>query len=304
VVSPPDLSGRRKILEVHSRGVPVAPGVSLQDLAAATPGMVGADLQNLVNEAALLAARRGHNMVQNNDFTDALEKIVLGTVRGIMLTPEEKERTAFHESGHALIGMLTPGADPVRKVSIIPRGQALGVTFQSPEADRYGYSAKYLRGRIIGALGGRAAEEVVFGDMTTGAESDLDQVSNIARQMVGRWGMSAAIGPVTVLPPPGQESPFGLDGVAPATKELIDLEVRKIVDSCYAEALALLRGHRDQLGRLAHKLLETETLDEDDAYAAAGISRSSAPGAVARGEVPGLPAAPGVPPDPTPAGVS
>jgi cell division protease FtsH len=297
-VSPPDLAGRRKILEVHTRGVPVAPSVSLQDIAAATPGMVGADLKNLVNEAALLAARRRHELVQPNDFTDALEKIVLGTVRGIMLTQEEKERTAFHESGHALIGMLTPGADPVRKISIIPRGQALGVTFQSPEADRYGYSAKYLRGRIIGALGGRAAEEVVFGEMTTGAESDLDQVSNIARQMVGRWGMSAAIGPVTVLPPPGQESPLGLDGVAPATKELVDSEVRKIVDECYAEALSLLRDHREQLARLAHKLLETETLDEDDAYAAAGISRETAPGAVARGEVPGRPPAPGLPREP------
>jgi cell division protease FtsH len=297
-VSPPDLAGRRKILEVHTRGVPVAPSVSLQDIAAATPGMVGADLKNLVNEAALLAARRRHELVQPNDFTDALEKIVLGTVRGIMLTQEEKERTAFHESGHALIGMLTPGADPVRKISIIPRGQALGVTFQSPEADRYGYSAKYLRGRIIGALGGRAAEEVVFGEMTTGAESDLDQVSNIARQMVGRWGMSAAIGPRTVLPPPGQESPLGLDGVAPATKELVDSEVRKIVDDCYAEALSLLRDHREQLARLAHKLLETETLDEDDAYAAAGISRETAPGAVARGEVPGRPPAPGLPREP------
>jgi cell division protease FtsH len=303
-VSPPDLAGRRKILEVHTRGVPVAPGVSLQDIAAATPGMVGADLKNLVNEAALLAARRRHEMVEANDFTDALEKIVLGTVRGIMLTPEEKERTAFHESGHALIGMLTPGADPVRKISIIPRGQALGVTFQSPEADRYGYSAKYLRGRIIGALGGRAAEEVVFGEMTTGAESDLDQVSNIARQMVGRWGMSAAIGPRTVLPPPGQESPLGLDGVAPATKELVDSEVRKIVDDCYAEALSLLRAHREQLARLAHKLLETETLDEDDAYAAAGISRETAPGAVARGEVPGRAPAPGLPREPTPVRVS
>jgi cell division protease FtsH len=258
--------------------------------------MVGADLKNLVNEAALLAARRQHTMVRTADFTDALEKIVLGTVRGIMLTSEEKERTAFHESGHALLGMLTPGADPVRKISIIPRGQALGVTFQSPAADRYGYSAKYLRGRIIGALGGRAAEEVVFGDMTTGAESDLDQVSNIARQMVGRWGMSDAIGPVTVLPPPGSESPFGLDGVAPATKELIDAEVRKIVDECYIEAVRLLQGHREQLGRLARRLLEAETLDEDDAYAAAGISRDEAPGAVARGEVPGVHAAPGLPP--------
>jgi cell division protease FtsH len=294
-VSPPDLPGRRAILEVHTRGVPVAPGVDLGSLASATPGMVGADLKNLVNEAALLAARRGHDMVRTADFTDSLEKVVLGTVRGIMLTPEEKERTAFHESGHALLGMLTPGADPVRKISIIPRGQALGVTFQSPATDRYGYSAKYLRGRIIGALGGRAAEEVVYGDMTTGAESDLDQVSNIARQMVGRWGMSEAIGPVTVLPPPGQESPLGLDGVAPATKELIDAEVRKIVEACYAEALSLLRSHRAQLDQLAGKLLETETLDEDDAYAAAGIDRGSAPGAVARGEVPGTGRAPGLP---------
>jgi cell division protease FtsH len=297
-VSPPDLNGRRMILEVHTRGVPVAPGVRLQDLASATPGMVGADLKNLVNEAALLAARRGHTQVETPDFTDALEKIMLGTVRGIMLTPEEKERTAFHESGHALLGMLTPGADPVRKISIIPRGMALGVTFQSPSSDRYGYSAKYLRGRIIGALGGRAAEEVVFGDMTTGAESDLDQVSNIARQMVGRWGMSDAIGPVTVLPPPGQESPFGLDGIAPATKELIDAEVRKIVDECYIEALGLLRGHRPQLDHLAHRLLESETLDEDDAYAAAGIDRDNAPGALARGEIPGHDPAPGLPPVP------
>jgi cell division protease FtsH len=294
-VSPPDLAGRRKILEVHTRGVPVAPSVRLQDLASATPGMVGADLKNLVNEAALLAARRGHTQVETPDFTDALEKIMLGTVRGIMLTSEEKERTAFHESGHALLGMLTPGADPVRKISIIPRGQALGVTFQSPSSDRYGYSAKYLRGRIIGALGGRAAEEVVFGDMTTGAESDLDQVSNIARQMVGRWGMSDAIGPVTVLPPPGQESPLGLDGVAPATKELIDAEVRKIVDECYAEAVGLLRGHRPQLDQLANRLLEAETLDEDDAYSAAGIDRDTAPGAMARGEWPGRAPAPGIP---------
>jgi cell division protease FtsH len=294
-VSPPDLAGRKAILQVHTRGVPVAPGVDLGAIASGTPGMVGADLKNLVNEAALLAARRGHSQVQTPDFTDALEKIFLGTVRGIMLTPEERERTAFHESGHALLGMLTPGADPVRKISIIPRGQALGVTFQSPSTDRYGYSAKFLRGRIIGALGGRAAEEVVFGDMTTGAESDLDQVSNIARQMVGRWGMSDAIGPVTVLPPPGSESPLGLDGVAPATKELIDEEVRKIVEACYDEAMTLLRGHRPQLDSLAHKLLQTETLDEDDAYAAAGIDRDTAPGAVARGDAAGTSRAPGVP---------
>jgi cell division protease FtsH len=294
-VSPPDLTGRRQILAVHSRGVPIDPDVDLGSLAAATPGMVGADLKNLVNEAALLAARRRHETVKAADFSDALEKIVLGTVRGIMLTPEEKERTAYHESGHALLGMLTPGADPVRKISIIPRGQALGVTFQSPAADRYGYSEKYLRGRIIGALGGRAAEEVVFGDMTTGAESDLDQVSSIARQMVGRWGMSDAIGPVTVLPAPGNESPLGLDGVAPATKELVDAEVRRMVEDCYEQAVELLRQHREQLDRLAHALLEAETLDEDAAYEAAGIRRAEAPGALARGEEPGTHPAPGLP---------
>jgi cell division protease FtsH len=294
-VSPPDLTGRLKILEVHTRGVPLADDVRLDDVAASTPGMVGADLKNLVNEAALLAARRNHDRVEPADFSDALEKLLLGTVRGIMLSPQDRERTAFHESGHALLGMLTPGADPVRKVSIIPRGQALGVTFQSPQVDRYGYSAKYLTGRIVGALGGRAAEHIVYGDVTTGAESDLDQVTSIARQMVGRWGMSDTIGPVSVLPPPGQESPLGLDGVAPATKELVDKDVRRIIDDCYTQAVATLREHRDQLGRLAHALLDRETLGEDDAYAAAGIRRDTAPAAVARGEVPGTTPAPGLP---------
>jgi cell division protease FtsH len=295
-VSPPDLKGRHQILDVHVRGVPLASDVDLDDVAASTPGMVGADLKNLVNEAALLAARRDHDRVTAADFGDALEKIVLGTVRGIMLSAEDKQRTAFHESGHALLGMLTPGADPVRKVSIIPRGQALGVTFQSPQTDRYGYSAKYLRGRIVGALGGRAAEDIVYGDMTTGAESDLEQVTRIARQMVGRWGMSPAIGPVSVLPPPGQESPFGQDNVAPATKQLVDEEVRRIVDDCYAQAVTTLREHRGQLDRLAHALLQRETLDEDEAYAAAGISRETAPAAIARGEAPGTEPAPGLPP--------
>ncbi|MFZ0172320.1 MAG: ATP-dependent zinc metalloprotease FtsH, partial [Acidimicrobiales bacterium] len=221
-VSPPDQQGRAQILKVHTRSVPLAPDVDLNAVAASTPGMVGADLKNLVNEAALLAVRRDHDRVTMADITDSLEKIILGTRRGIVLSPEERERTAFHESGHALLGMLTPGADPVRKISIIPRGQALGVTFQAPETDRYGYSAQYLRGRITGALGGRAAEEIVYGDVTTGAENDLEHATSIARQMAGRWGMSPAIGPVSVLPPPDQESPLGLDGVAPATKELVD----------------------------------------------------------------------------------
>jgi cell division protease FtsH len=279
-VSPPDQRGRSQILRVHTRGVPLDPDVDLDALASSTPGMVGADLKNLVNEAALLAVRRGHEQVTMADFTDSLEKLVLGTVRGILLSREERERTAFHESGHALLGMLTPGADPVRKISIIPRGQALGVTFQAPESDRYGYSAEYLRGRITGALGGRAAEEVVYGDVTTGAENDLEHASNIARQMAGRWGMSPAIGPVSVLPPPGQESPFGFDGVAPATKDLVDAEARRIIEECYEQAVTSLRGSRDQLERLARTLLDRETLDEDEAYAAAGMPRETARAAV------------------------
>ena len=279
-VSPPDQRGRAQILQVHTRGVPLDPGVDLDALASSTPGMVGADLKNLVNEAALLAVRRGHERVKMADFADSLEKLVLGTVRGIVLSREERERTAFHESGHALLGMLTPGADPVRKISIIPRGQALGVTFQAPESDRYGYSAEYLRGRITGALGGRAAEEVVYGDVTTGAESDLEQASNIARQMAGRWGMSPAIGPVSVLPSLGQESPFGFDGVAPATKDLVDAEARRIIEECYEQAVTTLRSSRERLDRLAHTLLVRETLDEEEAYAAAGMSHATAPVAV------------------------
>jgi cell division protease FtsH len=176
--------------------------------------------------------------------------------------------------------MLTPGADPVRKISIVPRGHALGVTLQSPESDRYSYSEEYLRGRIVGALGGRAAEEVVFGSVTTGAESDLDQVSQIARQMVGRWGMSERVGPLTVLPPEGREQPFaGLDGSgpSPATRDLVDSEARKIVEGCYAQAVETLRSHRDQLDRLAHTVLDRESLDADEAYAAAGVPRTARP---------------------------
>ena len=271
-VNPPDQEGRKKILTVHARGVPLADDVDLAAIGSSTAGMVGADLKNLVNEAALLAAKRRHDRVAMADFTDALEKVVLGTARHIMLSPEEKERTAYHESGHALLGMLTPGADRVRKVSIIPRGRALGVTFQSPETERYGYSASYLRGRIVGALGGRAAEEIVYGDFTTGAESDLDMVTAIARQMVGRWGMSTRIGPVTVLSPPGQEQTiFDGNGPSPATRELVDSESRRIVDECYAQAIATLREHRESLERLARRLLAAETLEEDEAYAAAGL---------------------------------
>lgn len=277
VVNPPDITGREAILRVHTRGVPLAPDVSLATLAAATPGMVGADLKNLINEGALLAASKGETQITYADLTNALEKIVLGAERHITLSDDERHRTAFHESGHALLGMLIAGADPVRKVSIIPRGQALGVTFQAPSADRYGYDEAYLRGRITGALGGRAAEDVVYGNVTTGAESDLEQVTAIARQMVGRWGMSEAIGPITVLPGGQGESWYPGDPRQPSesTRELVDHETRRLVDECYDDARRLLREHRPQLDALAGALLERETLDEIDAYAAAGVDHPS-----------------------------
>ncbi|HEY2636071.1 MAG TPA: ATP-dependent zinc metalloprotease FtsH [Solirubrobacteraceae bacterium] len=277
-VNPPDQRGRKLILEVHTRSVPLADDVDLDSLASSTPGMVGADLRNAVNEAALTAARRGHDQVFMADFTDALEKVLLGTERKILLSREDRQRTAYHESGHALLGMLEPGADPVRKISIVPRGRALGVTFQSPAADRYGYGAAYLRGRIVGALGGRAAEEIVYGDVTTGAESDLEQVTNIARQMVGRWGMSEKIGLVSVLPGPSDEGPLfpGSPGSASQeTLELVDSEVRRIVDECYVQAVERLRENRDRLEALAKALLERETLDEKDAYQVAGFPAPS-----------------------------
>jgi cell division protease FtsH len=233
--------------------------------------MVGADLANLANEPALLGARRNHDRVQLADFTDSLEKIMLGAPRGIILSREDRERTAYHESGHALVGMLTPDADPVRKVSIIPRGMALGVTLSSPDSDRVSYSLEDLEAKIRVALGGRVAEEVVYGKITTGAESDIQQLTQIARQMVGRWGMSDKIGPIAVLPSDGY-GPFlpGVSESSPQTQWLVDEEVRRLVDEAHAEVTRLLSDHRDQLDRLTQALLEAETLDAIDAYAAAG----------------------------------
>jgi cell division protease FtsH len=272
-VQPPDRNGREAILRVHTRSVPLAPDVDLGGIASTTPGMVGADLANLVNEAALLAARRGHDKVQEADFTDALERIVLGAERKVLISPADKRRTAYHEGGHAIVGMLTEGADPVRKISIIPRGLALGVTFAAPDADRFNYSEQELRAKIKVALGGRAAEEVVFGDITTGAESDIQQLTQIARQMVGRWGMSATIGTIAVIPSDGQ-GPFlpGVSEVSPETQQLIDEEVRRLVTAAHEEVVDLLRDHRDKLDSLAEALLEHETLDQPDAYAAAGVT--------------------------------
>src|SRR5215471_181584 len=270
VVHAPDHKGRVAILQVHTRTVPLAKDVDLDAVAASTPGMTGADLANLVNEAALLAARRGEQQVTQHDLTDALEKVQLGTARNVVIPEEERRRTAYHEAGHALLGMLQPGADPVRKVSIIPRGRSLGVTLSTPETDRYGYDEKYLRGRIIGALGGKAAEQEVFGVVTTGAEADLETVTRIARAMVGRWGMSDRVGSVSVLPAEGDPR---LAGVSDAMLGAVDEEVRRIVDECYGEARRLLRANRNKLDAIVTQLLIHETLDEPDVYAAAGIER-------------------------------
>ncbi len=276
-VHPPDRNGRLQILKVHTRSLPLADDVDLEAIASSTPGMVGADLANLANEAALTAARNNHDKVEMADFTESLEKILLGAPRGIVLSPEDRERTAYHESGHALVGMLTPEADPVRKVSIIPRGMALGVTLATPDSDRVSYTQEDLDAKIKVALGGRAAEQVVYGKITTGAESDLQQLTQIARQMVGRWGMSEKIGPVTVLPSEG----FGLllpgaSETSPEMHWLVDQEVRRIIDDLNGEVTELLSDHRDQLDSLTQALLKAETLDAPDAYAAAGVPMRAA----------------------------
>jgi cell division protease FtsH len=230
-----------------------------------------------VNEAALVAARLGHEAVAAADFSEALEKIILGAGRKVMMSDDDRRRTAYHEAGHALVGMLTPGADPVRKVSIIPRGPALGVTFSAPDADRYNYTADDLEGKIKVALGGRAAEEVVFGDITTGAEGDIAHLTTLARYMVGRWGMNKKIGLVAVLPQDGA-SPFSkADGFSQSTRELMDSEVRRMVDEAHDQVLALLKKERSRLDALAEALLTRETLDEDDAYAAARVERPPEP---------------------------
>jgi cell division protease FtsH len=272
-VQPPDRAGREAILRVHTRGVPLAPDIDLARIAATSPGMVGADLANLVNEAALTAARRGHDAVQLEDFTDALERILLGAERRVMLSQADRRRTAYHEAGHAVVGMLTPRSDPVRKVSIIPRGMALGVTFSAPDDDRFNYLEPEILAKIKSALGGRVAEEIVFGEISTGAESDIEQLTAIARQMVGRWGMSNAVGPISVIPRDGSGAFLpGASDVSAETHKLIDDEIRRIVGDAHDEVVTLLTENRGHLDALAEALLEHETLDEDEAYAAAGIA--------------------------------
>jgi cell division protease FtsH len=272
-VQPPDIAGRRQILAVHTRSLPLAGDVDLDALAAATPGMVGADLANLANEAALLATRRDHDRVEQRDFTDALERVVLGAERKVVMSADDRRRTAYHEAGHAVVGMLTAGADPVRKVSIIPRGHALGVTHSAPDADRFNYDEAALRARIRVAIAGRAAEEIVFGDRTTGAESDIVQLTQVAHAMVARWGMSSDLGPIAL---PASEAP-GVTPVSESTHRAIDREVQRIVEAARQDALALLRDERQRLDGLAAALLEHETLDQQAAYRAAGLEPPGRP---------------------------
>jgi cell division protease FtsH len=271
-VNSPDRNGRVEILQIHTREVKLAPEVDLEQIAASIPGSTGADIALLVNEAALFAARRDHAAVEQRDFTDAIEKIILGAERQVVMTDADRTRTAYHESGHALVGMLTPGADPVRKISIIPRGQALGVTMSTPESDRYNYRREELLAKIKVALGGRAAEKVVFNDLSTGAESDIQNLTQTARGMVGRWGMSDAVGPIAVTD--GRQDGAFLPGAMPAsepTQELVDQEVRRIVSESEREVVDLLQEHRGQLDALVDALLERETLDQREAYEVAGV---------------------------------
>jgi len=278
IVQRPDRAGRAAILKVHTKRVPLAADVDLERLAAETPGLVGAELRNLVNEAALLAARKDQSEVHARDFSEALEKITLGPARHILLNPADRERTAYHESGHALLGLLVPGSDPVHRVTIVPRGMALGATYQLPIDDRTNYAEDYFRARIISALGGRAAEQLIYDVVTTGGENDLRQVTEIARQMVLRWGMSEKIGPISFvaaqdhgLPPAFQRQPY-----SEATAELIDAEVRRIVEECQGEATRLLAAHRDQLVALATALLKAESLDEREILEVTGLGSPAA----------------------------
>ena len=279
-VSPPDRAGRAAILRIHTRKVPLAPDVDLDDLAGATSGFVGADLRNVVNEAALIAARKGHEHVTRDDFQDAIERSVLGLRRPIVLSQDEKRLIAYHESGHTLMGLLVPGSDPVKKVTIVPRGMSLGSTYSQPIDDRYNYPESYLRGRIIAALGGRAAEEVAYGTITTGAESDLQQVNSIARSMVVRWGMSPKVGPLNITQP-GDGQAVAVDQLSDETRRLLDEEERRIVEECHSEAIALLRENRPKLDALASALLARDTLDEKEILEVTGItprpSRTMAP---------------------------
>ena len=269
VVPRPDLRGRLQILKVHTRKVQLSDSVQLDIIAKGTPGFVGADLQNLVNEAALLAARRDAEEVGMVDFEEAKDKVILGTARkSLIMSDEDKRQTAYHEAGHALVAMLTEGSDPVHKVTIIPRGMALGVTWTMPDEDRYSITRKQMLARIKHAMGGRAAEELVFDHLSTGASDDLKQATESARRMVCQYGMSDTVGPISLGGDDGDVF-LGRDFVSrkeysEKKAQEIDDEISTILTTAYDEAKQLLVDHRDLLDRITEALLERETLENAD----------------------------------------
>ncbi len=277
VVDMPDVRGREMILKVHSRKIPLADDVRLDVIARATPGLAGADLANIVNEAALLAARRNKQRVEMVDIEDAKDKVMLGVERkSLVLSEEERRLTAYHEAGHALVSIRVPGLDPVHKVSIVPRGRALGITFSLPEEDRHNYTKEYIHGRLAMAYGGRVAEEIIFGHekVTTGAAQDIQQATEMARRMVTQFGMSDVVGPVAVG---DREEQIFLGReisqrreVSEKTAELVDGEVKRFLDAAYQRARAILEADLETLHRMAAALLERETLDREEVELLAG----------------------------------
>jgi cell division protease FtsH len=271
VVDMPDVRGREMILKVHARKIPLADAVALDLIARATPGLAGADLANIVNEAALLAARRNKQRVEMVDLEDAKDKVMLGVERkSLVLSDEERKLTAYHEAGHALVSVRVPGLDPVHKVSIVPRGRALGITFSLPEEDRHNYTKEYIHGRLAMAYGGRVAEELVFGaeKVTTGAAQDIEQATEMARRMVTQFGMSDMVGPVAVG---DREQQIFLGRefsqhreVSERTAEVVDGEVKRILEEAYDRARTILQANMDTLHLMADALVDRETLDREE----------------------------------------
>jgi cell division protease FtsH len=269
VVDRPDVKGREEILKVHTRKVPLAEDVDLKVLARSTPGFSGADLANMVNEAALLAARRGRDKVTMQDFEDAKDKVLMGVERrSLLISEQEKRWIAYHEAGHALVSKLIPGTDPIHKVTIIPRGRALGVTQQLPIDDRRIYSKSYCLNQLTVMLGGRAAEEVVFGDISTGSRDDIDKATQLARMMVCEWGMSERLGPLTLGKRDeeiflGRE--FGLHrNISEETARIIDEEIKNFVENAHKKALEIIKKNEELLHKIANKLLEKEILTGEE----------------------------------------
>jgi cell division protease FtsH len=271
VVQRPDIDGREQILAVHMKKVPLAPDVDARVIARGTPGFSGADLANLVNEAALLAARRGKRLVAMKEFEDAKDKVLMGTERkSMVMTEDEKRMTAYHEAGHAIVAIHEPASDPIHKATIIPRGRALGLVMRLPERDSYSYHRDKMYANLAVAMGGRVAEEVIFGHdkVSSGASSDIQYATQLARDMVTRWGMSDALGPLQYADP-DEEVFLGYSvnrqrQMSNETAQAIDKEIRKVVEDGYARAKHLLDEHRDELEKLALALLEYETLSGDE----------------------------------------